>query len=141
MKTFYVVALLFWTLPAQAQNQLGSVNISSLLDLNAILITEVDVIIVYDPVLAENLPANQGDWYRGKYKLLEMGSEKIEVITVSAPQGFVSDFARLPPRHAEAVRVLVSAYHETNGVALHDITAYQRARVEIDSYGILVSGN
>ena len=136
------LGLLLWLsiAPVSAQNSLERVNVSSLLDFNAILITEVDVIFVYDTALLAELPGNKSDWYRDKYDFLKQGAEKIEVVTVSAPQGFVSDVARLPDRHGEAVKVLVAAYHEQPDVPLHDITQYQRVRVDIDSFGILITG-
>lgn len=132
--------LLLFAPPAAADNSLNAVNISSRLDFNAILITEVDVIFVYDRSLADRLNISKEDWYRDKFDLLEQEGDKLDVVTVSAPQGFVSDRARLPDRHNAAVRVMVAAYHEAQAVPLHDITAYQRVLVEIDSYGIIVSG-
>ena len=140
-KLVVLLALLWLSIPSvSAQNSLERVNVSSLLDFNAILITEVDVIFIYDDALVDAMPGTKSDWYRDKYDLLKQGAEKIEVVTVSAPQGFVSDVARLPDRHAEAVQILVAAYHEQTDVKLHDVTQYQRVRVDIDSFGILVTG-
>lgn len=117
-----------------------AITINSLLDPNAILITEVDVIFVYDQSVADSLPGIKQDWYRNKYALVQQGGDKLQVVTVSAPQGFVSDTVRMPARHREAVKVLVAAYHEAGSARLHEITQYNSVRVDIDSYGIAVSG-
>lgn len=134
------IALLLLLAAPGLQAAPAAITVNSLLDLNAILITEVDVIFVYDQAVADAMPRTKEEWYRDKYTLLQQGMDKLQVVTISAPQGFVSDSVRMPERHGEAVRVLICAYHEGNTVALHEVTQYDSVRVDIESYGILVNG-
>lgn len=123
----------------QADNAIAGIQVSSRLDLNAILITEVDVAFVYDEALAAALPDTKGGWYAQKYDLLEETDSRLDLVTVSAPQGFVFENLVMPDRSGQAVRVFAAAYHEASGVRLHEITGMQRVLIEIDQFGILVS--
>ena len=121
-------------------NDLNRIRIQSLLDFNAILITEVDVVFVYDQATAEALPTTKGAWYAEKYDLLRDDPAQLDVVTTSIPQGFDSATLILPERAAQAVRVFAVAYHEAPGAALHDLTDRQSALIQIDPFGIRVSG-
>ena len=102
--------LLLVLIPAAlAQSRVTAVKVESLLDLNAILITEVDVIFVYDPAL--QLPETKSDWYSEREAFITANADRLDVVTLSAPQGFVERNLVLPERHGEAVKVLVTACH------------------------------
>ena len=136
-----VVALIFCTAPttAMAENNLRSVLIQSLLDFNAILITEVDVVFVYDDAMAAQMPVTKGEWYSQKYDLLKDDPAEVDVITTSIPQGFDSVTLSLPENSATAIKVFAVAYHEGQGVAIHDMTDMERSLIQIDQFGIRVS--
>jgi hypothetical protein len=127
------------SLSASAENGLRSVLIQSLLDFNAILITEVDVVFVYDETVAAQMPANKGEWYVQKYDLLKDDPAEVDVITTSIPQGFDSASLSLPENSTTAVMVFAVGYHEAQGVAIHDMTGMERALIQIDQFGIRVS--
>jgi len=123
----------------QAENSLRSVLIQSLLDFNAILITEVDVVFVYDEATAAQMPTTKGEWYAEKYDLLKDDPAELDVITTSIPQGFDSASLSLPENSADAVIIFAVAYHEGQGVEIHDLTAMERSLIQIDQFGIRVS--
>lgn len=122
-----------------AENSLSSVLIQSLLDFNAILITEVDVVFVYDQATAEGLPTSKGEWYAQKYDLLKDDPQELDVITTSIPQGFDSTTLSLPEQSASAVRIFAVGYHEAQGTAVHDMTDMDSTLIQIDQFGIRVS--
>jgi len=124
---------------AQAENNLRSVLIQSLLDFNAILITEVDVVFVYDEEMAAQMPATKGEWYAQKYDLLQNDPVELDVITTSIPQGFDSATLSLPENSAEAVMVFAVGYHEAQGVPVHNMTDMERSLIQIDQFGIRVT--
>jgi hypothetical protein len=131
--------LLASSLAAAAESPLSSIRISSRLDYNAILITEVDIVFVYELSLVNRFPASKSEWYRQKYDLLASETSGLNVVTVSIPQGFDSTSVPLPARAPEALKVYATAIHEGQDVALRDISAYQRVLIEIDQLSILVS--
>ena len=128
------------TSSAVAENAVRTIRVSSTLDFNAILITEVDVIFIYDEDLAGTLSTVKGDWYREKYSLLEKAEIAMEVITISVPQGFSYETVSLPERHSSAVKILVTAKHEAQNSSLYDITQRTNTLIEIYEYGITISG-
>ena len=145
VRQYWIAALLLLatglslSLPARGENALGSVRIQSLLDFNAILITEVDVVFVYDEAVAAQLPTTKGEWYAQKYDLLKEGSRQVDVVTTPVPQGFVSDSLIMPENSRAAVRVFAVGYHEAQGTPVHDLTDFESALIEIDHFGIRVS--
>ena len=128
-------------LSASAENGLRNVLVQSLLDFNAILITEVDVVFVYDETAATRMPATKGEWYAQKYDLLKDDPDELDVITTSIPQGFDSASLSLPQNSKTAVKIFAVGYHEAQGVAIHDMTAMEGALIQIDQFGIRVSGS
>jgi len=124
---------------AAADNRLGRIQIQSLLDFNAILITEVDVVFVYDETTAAQIPATKGEWYAQKYDLLRDDAPGLDVITTSVPQGFDSATVSLPDNSRSAVKIFAAAYHEAQGVPLHDLTDMEAGLIQIDEFGIRVS--
>ena len=138
-RAFLVTGVLWSFSSAYAENQLSDINISSRLDFNAILITEVDLVFVFDQRLADQLPTLKGQWYSQKYDLMRDGTAGLTVITISAPQGFDSANVNLPQQSTEAVRVFAVGYHEAQETPVHDLTGRKRVLVEIDEFGLLVS--
>lgn len=119
--------------------EVSSVFISSTLDPNAIIITEVDVIFIYDAETASNLPETKSAWYSNKRKFTSDAGDKIDIVNIFIPQGFDSEMASLPARRAEALKVVVYAYHDDSKATARDITDTTNVLVEIDPFGIRVS--
>ena len=119
--------------------EVESVFISSTLDPNAIIITEVDVIFIYDSEIAAKLPSTKSAWYSNKRRFTADAGEKMDIVNVFIPQGFDSEMASLPARRAEALKVVVYAYHDDSKAAPREITASNNVLVEIDPFGIRVS--
>ena len=94
---------------------------------------------VYDEATAAQMPTTKGEWYAQKYDLLRDDSAELDVITTSVPQGFDSANLSLPDNSTEAVKVFAVAYHEAQGVAIHDITDMTRSLIQIDQFGIRVT--
>ncbi len=129
----------FFTVPVMAQNEINAIRISSRLDFNAILITEVDLVFIYDQRLADQLPTLKGEWYTQKYDLLRNGTSGLEVITIYVPQGFDSLDVNLPEQSTDALRVFAVGSHEALESPVHDLSNRNRVLVEIDTFGLLVS--
>ena len=123
--------------PVQAE--VRSVFIQSRLDFNAILITEVDIIFVYDQAIVDNFPATKTAWYSNKRAFLAEVGERIDLVNVFVPQGFDSTMASLPERRGEALKVYVFGQHDSSTRAPIDVTDYENVAVEIDQFGLLVS--
>ena len=119
--------------------EVNSVFISSTLDPNAIIITEVDVIFIYDAETASNLPDTKSAWYSNKRQFTQNAGDKIDIVNVFIPQGFDSEMTSLPARRADALKVVVYAYHDDSKAAPRDITDMANVLLEIDPFGIRVS--
>ena len=119
--------------------EVSSVFISSTLDPNAIIITEVDVIFIYDAETARNLPDTKSAWYSNKRQFTRNAGNKIDIVNVFIPQGFDSEMTNLPARRADALKVVVYAYHDDSKAAPRDITDTANVLIEIDPFGIRVS--
>jgi hypothetical protein len=63
----------------------------------------------------------------------------MDVVNIFVPQGFDSEMVSLPLRRADALKVVVYAYHDDSKVAPRDITGAANVLVEIDPFGIRVS--
>lgn len=133
----YCVALVM--LSSHAVAEVRSVFIQSRLDFNAILITEVDVVFVYDQSIVDNFPATKTAWYSNKREFLEEAGDRLDLVSVFVPQGFDSDMASLPQRRADALKVFVFGQHDSSTRPPIDVTDYENVLVEIDQFGILVS--
>lgn len=116
-----------------------SVLVESRLDYNAILITGVDVVFIYDQDLADGFPSSKREWFSGKRQFISAAGDRADVASVFVPQGFSSEMMSLPERRAQAVRVLVMGQHDAPDSAPVDITDFDRVLVEIDQFGIIVS--
>ena len=135
----FTILFSIFVLSGSATAEVNSVFISSTLDPNAIIITEVDVIFIYDAQTAGNLPDTKSAWYSNKRKFTSDAGDKMDIVNIFIPQGFDSEMASLPARRAEALRVVIYAYHDDSKATARDITDTVNVLVEIDPFGIRVS--
>lgn len=137
LKFFLFIFLLIYSSASMAE--VNEVQISSRLDPNAIIITEVDIIFVYDDEIVKDFPISKSSWYSGKRGFTISTGDKVDVVNVFIPQGFDSVSATLPARKAEARKVFVFAYHDDAQASPLDITDMSAVSIEIDPFGIVVS--
>lgn len=126
-------------LASGAAAAVDSVLIRSRLDYNAVLITEVDIVFVYDRALLEDFPATKEAWYSGRPELVRRAGGGMDVVSVFVPQGFDSAAPGLPARRGGALRVYAFGRHDVPGRPPLDVTGIRDVLVEIDPFGILVS--
>jgi hypothetical protein len=130
--------MLFFNITANAAS-LNSVNIKSNLDPNAITITEVDIVFLYDQDLIEDFPMSKSRWYSMRRTLTQTWSDSMDVISVFIPQGFDSNTAVLPERKLDAVKVYVFGQHDEATAIPVDVTDLSAILVTIDDLGIIVT--
>lgn len=118
---------------------LGSVNIKSNLDPNAITITEVDIVFLYDQALVADFPTTKSRWYSMRRTLTQSRGDSMDVVSVFIPQGFDSDTAVLPERRLDAVKVYVFGQHDEATAIPIDVTDFSAILVTIDDLGIIVT--
>ena len=116
-----------------------SIQIRSRLDPNAIEITGIDVLFLYDEATAARIPATKSDWYGNRRTLTRELGEAFDLVSTFIPQGFDSAGVTLPERAADAIRVLVFAEHAASNTPPVDITEMTNVLIEIDPFGIRVS--
>ena len=116
-----------------------SIFISSQLDPNSIIITEIDIIFVYDQEIVDSFPATKSQWYSSKQQFVQSVGNKVDVVSIFVPQGFDSAMASLPARRREALKVYLFGQHDSSSMAPIDVTEIQKVLVEIDQFGIGVS--
>ena len=141
-KQFLPVSVILYSIFLLSGSVIAEVNsifISSTLDPNTIIITEVDVIFIYDAETAGNLPSTKSAWYSNKRKFTSDAGDKMDVVNIFVPQGFDSEMVSLPLRRADALKVVVYAYHDDSKVTPRDITGTANVLVKIDPFGIRVS--
>jgi hypothetical protein len=131
-----LVALL---LTSVSRAEVSSIHISSRLDPNAIIITQVDIVFVYSQELLEQFPETKTDWYSKQRQFIAAAGANLDVVSVFIPQGFDSETASLPARRNDALKVFVFAQHDDSKAAPVDISELSNVLVEIDAFGILVS--
>lgn len=119
--------------------EVSSIFVQSTLDPNAIIITEVDIIFIYDEEIANELPQTKSAWYANKRKFTRDAGEAMDIVNIFIPQGFDSEMASLPARRADALQVLIYAYHDDSKAAPRDVTDTANVLVAIDPFGIRVS--
>lgn len=136
-RLFATLALLL-ALPAGAA-EVNSVFVQTRLDYNAVLISGIDVLFIYDQELVAEVPETKSGWFSGKEAFMETAAERIDLRSVFIPQGFDSEMMSLPERRDDAVRVYVFAEHDISERAPIDITDMEDVLVEINQFGILVS--
>jgi hypothetical protein len=137
IRLLYPLFALAWLSPAAAAPE--SIHIVSRLDPNAIIITEVDIVCIYDAALAADFPATKKDWYSAKFMLTRNAGDKLDVVNTFVPQGFDAAHPPLPERMGQALRILVFAQHDDSETPAFDITDFANARIEIDPFGIRVT--
>lgn len=126
-----------WLAPVMALP--ATIRIASRMDPNAITITEVDIVFIYDTELAVSFPATKKDWYAGKFMLTRNAGAKFDIVNTFVPQGFDSVAPPLPERMNEALKIVVFAQHDASETPAFDITNFSAALIEIDSLGIRVT--
>ena len=119
--------------------EVNSVFVQSILDYNAILITEVDVVFIYDEELLEHFPETKAAWYGNKRNIMQEAGDRMDVVNLFVPQGFDSAMLSLPQRKAEALKVFVLGQHDSSTRAPVDITDLENIMVQINQFGIAVS--
>jgi hypothetical protein len=119
--------------------EVESVRLVSRLDPNAIIITEVDIIFIYDQQTKGRFPSTKSAWYSGKRTFTQNVDNSLDIVNIFIPQGFDSVQASIPERAREALQVLVFAYHDDTEAEPIDITEFHQVLVEIDPFGIIVS--
>ncbi|MEX0618994.1 MAG: hypothetical protein WDZ76_11445 [Pseudohongiellaceae bacterium] len=138
-----VLAAVTAAFPAAAQygggNQIESVRISSTLDPNAILITDVDVVFIFDEARLANFPETKSGWYSQKFMMRRNAGDAIRVVTTSVPQGFDYQDIILPEGHRNALRVLAFAQHQAQDTSPLDLTDMIRPMLEVDDFGLILS--
>ncbi len=137
LRNLLILLVLAWSTASFAT--VNSVYIESRLDFNAILISEVDIIFIYDDALLESFPTTKSGWSSNKREIIAQAGDSMDLVSVFIPQGFSSEMASLPQRRDEAVKVFVIGQHDSSTRAPIDITDYENVLVEIDQFGILVS--
>lgn len=130
------LALSFGISPALA---VDSVFIQSQLDYNAILISGVDIVFIYDEQVLDEFPNSKSAWYSGKVEFIEQAGERADVVSIFIPQGFDSEMASLPERRDQALKVFIYGQHDASNASPVDVTAMDDVLVQIDQFGILVS--
>lgn len=130
--------LLFFGTTTTAE-PLDSVNIKSNLDPNAITITEIDIVFLYDQALVEDFPATKSRWYSMRRTLTQSWGDSMDVVSVFIPQGFDSDTAVLPERRLDAVKVYVFGQHDEATAMPIEVTDFSAILVTIDDLGIIVT--
>ena len=136
----YTTALLFAALFSQASSgEVNSIYISSRLDPNAIIITQVDIVFVYDQEILDEFPSTKTAWYSNQRRFISEAGDKIDLVSVFIPQGFDSQTVSLPQRGVDSLRTFVFAQHDDSHAPPIDISSFERVLIEIDEFGILVS--
>ena len=116
-----------------------SVEIRSRLDPNAIEITGIDVLFLYDEAAAARIPQTKSAWYGNRRGLTRELGEAFDLVSTFIPQGFDSAHLTLPDRVMDAIAVLVFAEHDASDAAPVDVTGLSNVLIEIDPFGIRVT--
>ena len=103
------------------------------------IITQVDIVFVYDQDILEKFPSTKTAWYSNQRRFISEAGEKIDLVSVFIPQGFDSQSVSLPQRGNDALKTFVFAQHDDSEAPPIDISSFERVRIEIDEFGILVS--
>lgn len=119
--------------------EVNSIYISSKLDPNAIIITQVDIVFVYDQDILEKFPSTKTAWYSNQRRFISEAGDKIDLVSVFIPQGFDSQSVSLPQRSNNALKTFVFGQHDDSEVPPIEISSFEKVLIEIDEFGILVS--
>ena len=77
--------------------------------------------------------------YSNQRRFISEAGDKIDLVSVFIPQGFDSQSVSLPQRGNDALKTFVFAQHDDSEAPPIDISSFERVRIEIDEFGILVS--
>ena len=135
--TSALLLIVVFSLPSSAE--VNSISISSRLDPNAIIITQVDIVFVYDQDILDEFPSTKTAWYSNQRRFISEAGNKIDLVSVFIPQGFDSQTVSLPARGSDSLGTFVFAQHDDSGAPPVDISSLERVLIEIDEFGILVS--
>lgn len=136
--TMLVYAMVMF-IPTLSLAEVNSVYIESRLDFNAILISEVDIIFIYDEALLNQFPNTKSEWSSNKREIIAQAGDAMDLVSVFIPQGFSSEMASLPDRRDQAVKVFVIGQHDSSTRPPIDITDFENVLVEINEFGLIVS--
>ncbi len=120
-------------------SDLERVFLKSRMDPNAITITGVDIVFLYDEALVDEFPNTKSRWYSMRRTLTQRYGDKMDVVSIFVPQGFDSETASLPDRREDAVKVYIIAQHDDGSIAPYDVTEREDVTVFIDGFGIIVT--
>ena len=120
-------------------SELERVFLKSRMDPNAITITGVDIVFLYDEALVDEFPKTKSRWYSMRRTLTQRYGDKMDIVSIFVPQGFDSETASLPDRRGDAVKAYVIAQHDDGSIAPYDVTERKDISVFIDSFGIIVT--
>ncbi len=126
-------------LVAPIASAVDSIFVQSTLDYNAILISEIDIVFVYEQEAVAAFPATKSAWFGNKREYLEQHGSNAEVVSVFIPQGFDSEMVSLPERSGEALAVFVYGQHDASGRSPVDVNEMDAVLIEIDEFGIVVT--
>jgi len=138
---FSIVAALLFNIVLLAPSVLAvdSIFVQSRLDYNAILISGVDIVFVYEQEALDAFPASKSEWFGNKREYMELHGDSVELVSVFIPQGFDSEMVSLPERRDEALAVYIYGQHDASNVSPAEVSQMTDVLVAIDQFGILVS--
>ncbi len=119
--------------------EIERVFLKSRMDPNAITITGVDIVFLYDAALIDEFPQTKSRWYSMRRTLTQRWGDRMDIVSIFVPQGFDSETASLPQRRSDAVKVFVLAQHDDGAIAPIDITERKDVTVFIDGLGVIVA--
>ena len=141
LSTFTLIATLLVSVVLLAPSALAvdSIFVQSRLDYNAILISGVDIVFVYEQEALDAFPASKSEWFGNKREYLEQHGDSVELVSVFIPQGFDSEMVSLPERRDEALAIYIYGQHDASDVSAAEVSQMEDVLVAIDQFGILVS--
>ena len=135
-----IAALLLTALTGMtAQAEVQSLFGQSRLDYNVILITEVDIVFVFDDEVLENFPTTKTEWYENRRGFLKYAGDNTDLVSIFVTKGFDSEITNLQQRRDQAVKIFVFGQHDSSKHPPTEITGSTNVPVEIDRFGILIS--
>jgi len=136
---FFSALLICIMSTAATAAEIDTIRIASRLDPNAIIITEVDVVFVYDQSIVDTFPATKSAWYSGKFMFTRRVGDAVDVINTFIPQGFDYLDLILPERKDQALKVYVFAQHDDSNRPALEISEADTVLIEIDPFGVVIS--
>ena len=94
---------------------------------------------IYDADTASSITDIKSAWYSNKRNFTSEAENKVDIVNIFIPQGFDSEMAKLPARRANALKVVVYAYHDDSKTTPREITETANVLIEIDPFGIRIS--